>query len=594
MAYAAPAAAFDLDKCLARVKELESQKQPWLPLLESLAKIFLTRKKDFTSPLTPGEFLQDDIYSNDGQFGAFLLASVLLSMMWPDAERTFVIEPVRRLKGVAGVEEYFRFVTEEVQSAMSQPRAGLPSVLMEYFLEKVVFGTAGMGAFEGPKNDPSLPVVFESWDLKGMLISENAQGFVDTIYWKRTRTVRQIVEEYGRNKIDKVHPQVLELFKQQKLEDKIEVLYILEPKEAVEGAAPESLAAMSCRSVHVDLKHNFVMRESGYHELPVFVSRFFKTTGEVWGRSPAMTAEPAAANLNALSEGVIVATEKQLDPPLGLLDDGRLGGGVVDTSAGAFNVFNASGRITGEKPIFPLFTVGEMQSAKDLKEQLKEEVTQAFFLDRLLDLNNSQQMTAYETSVRNRLRGEALGSIFSRDEGETFTPLIGRVFNILYRSGRLGVVTTGIGAKIRKLWAKITGAKEVIVPQAVIDAIAAGLDVYEIHYISPAKRFMQSEKLQGIFTAADALAALEAVMPGICDNINPDRTAANIFKYAGAPTDCLNTEDERTAKRQATAQRQNTQDIVETARGTSEAARNMAQARTMLGTMRQPTGGPSE
>lgn len=579
--------AYDVDGCLARLAKIEEEKRPWLPLLEAVAKTFYTRKQGFQGEVAPGAFLQEDIFSNTGQYAAYLMASVFLSYLWPDAARTFRLKPVRRLRDVPGIDEYFRYVTEEVQAAMDNPRAGLLPALMEHFHEKGVFGISGLGVFEGPKDDKTLPVVFDAWGIKTMWCSENAQGFVDTIFYKRKLTIRQIMKEYAGNE-DKIHSDIREKAKNPaNYEEKVEVLYVLEPKQAVEGAADDSYAAMEFASIHIDAERKFVMRESGYHEQPVFVSRFFKLTGEVMGRSPAMTVLPAAINLNALDEGVIRATEKQLDPPLALLDDARLGGGVVDTSAGALNVFNSTGRLGADKPIFPLFTVGEMQSAKDLKEQLREEVMQGFFLDRLLDLNNQTQMTAFETSVRARMRGDALGSIFSREEMETLTPMIGRSFNILWRSGRLGVVETGIGAMLRKLWAKIAGSKEIQVPQAVIDAAKAGLDIYEVEYISPAKRFQQSEKLQGIFTGADAIAALEAVLPGISDNLNADRTAENIWRYAGAPVDCLNTKGEREDIRAKKIQRQQTADALEVAKGGSEAARNMAQARTSMGTAAQ-------
>ena len=219
-----------------------------------------------------------------------------------------------------------------------------------------------------------------------------------------------------------------------------------------------------------------------------------------------------------------------------------------------------------------------MNSAKDLKEQLKQSIMQAFFLDRLLDLNNQTQMTAFETSVRNRMRGESLGSLFARQEAEVFTPLIERTFNILYRKGHLGVVGTPIMGRIKRLWNRILGTQEVIVPDVVVRAAAAGLDVFEIEYISPAKRFMQSEKLQGILTLSDFLTTTGALVPGLMDNVNPDIMVRHVARYAGAPNDVVRTEDAVRALRASMARAQMETQQLEKAKGMSEVGRNVSQA----------------
>lgn len=558
---------------LGRYKDLKAEKDLWNVHYQALAERFLTRKADFTSTITPGDFLHDDTYDNSAQHAAYLSASMIVSMMWPDAARTFRVKPTRRITKFPGVEAYFRFVTDELHAAMDNPRSGLQMALMEHALDAVVFGTSGPAAFEGEDDADSPPVVYEAWGIKTMCIDENAQGFVDTVYFSRWRSVRQLVEEY---KDENVSARVRELYKEGKTDEKFEVLYVLEPKLREEGK--KGYAGMSTRSVHIEMQAAHLLREKGFEEMPVFVSRMFKTVDEKYGRSPAMSALPDAVSLNVLAESVLVASEKQLDPPLGVLDDGRLGGAVVDTSAHGLTVFNSSGRLTNQNPVFPLFTVGEMQSAKDLMEALKQSVMQHFFLDRLLDLNNQTQMTAYETSVRNRMRGEALGSLFARQEMEVFTPLIERTFNILWRRGHLGVVTTGIGARLRKLWNQLIGSDDVIVPEVVVKAAEAGLDVFEIEYISPAKRFMQSEKLQGIFTASDALAALSPVFPGITDNVDADILAREIYRYAGAPTDSLRTADDLKDMRARMAAKQQAVERIEAGKGVSEIARNVGQA----------------
>src|SRR3990167_7136319 len=566
---------------LARLRDLEEEKRPWLTHYQSLGELFLTRKTDFTRANSPGEFLQDNIFDNTPQFAAYVFASVCLSMLWPDAARTFNVAPVAQLKGQPGVEGYFRAVTATMHTLMDKPEAGLQLALMEHFLDQGVFGTSGIATLDGPSDDLSLPVIYDEWDVKTMFISENSRGFIDTIYLKLSRTVRQVFEEYGQANVSSV---IQERYAAGKYDDKVEVLKVLEPKAPMPGK--EGFLAMPWRTVHLDIDNRVIMREGGFEEMPVAVARIFKRAGEVQGRSPGMVALPAAINLNNLSESIIVAAEKQLDPPLALLDDGRLGGAVIRTGAGELSVLNASGRLGGEKPIFPLFTVGEMQSAKELKEQLIQEIMQSFFLDRLLDLNNKTMMTAYETSIRNRLRGESTGSLFARQIMEVLSPTIKRTFKMLYRKGYFGVIEQGQGAVQRRKWEQLTGKDTMIVPEIVKRAIAAGLEVYDIEYISPAQRFMQAEKLQGMFTAMDGMMAVGAIRPEILDNVDLDMWVRDLYKYGGSPNTSLRTPEDLRLARAALAERQNAAAALQAGKDMAQIQRDSASARQMMGTMK--------
>lgn len=573
----------------ARLRDLEREKQPWLNHYQSLAEIFHSRKADFTRAGNLGEFLQDNIFDNTPQFAAHVFASVCLSLLWPDAARSFNLVPAPQLKGVPQVEAYFKAATARLHMSMDRPEAGLQLALMEHFLDQGVFGTSGVATLDGPDADElSLPVVYEAWDVKTMFISENARGYVDTVFIKLEKTVRQIVQEYGSGRPgDKIASRVQELYDASKYDEKVEVVKVLEPKSPVRGK--KGVLAMPYRSCHIDMENRTIMREGGFEELPVAIARMLKRAGEVQGRSFGMVALPAAINLNNISEGIIIGAEKQLSPPIYVLDDGRLGGTIVDTSADGMTVFNTSGRPFGEKPIGTISTVGDMTSSKDLKEQLIQEIMQAFMLDRLLDLNNKTMMTAYETSVRNRLRGESTGSIFARQIMEVLTPTIRRTFNIHYRKGFLGdfpgVPHDAPGARQRRQWKSIGGKDDMIVPDIIKKAVDAGLDIYDIEYISPAQRFMQAEKLQGMMTSMDAKIAVAAIRPDILDGTDLDLWARGVDKYSGAPNESQRTLDQVKEVRAAAASRQNAVDGLQAGAQLADMQLKSAQARQAMGTV---------
>lgn len=573
---------------IGRLRELEAEKQPWLIHYQALAEIFLTRKMDFTRVIIPGQFLQADVFDNTGQFSAYLFASIFLSMMWPDASRTFRLRPNYRLKNLPGVEDYFRFATHVMHEYMEKPKAGLSMALMEHFLDTGIFGTSGVFTEDNSLNDAELPLVYDAWGVKNMCISETKQGFVDQVYFVRPLKIKQIITEYNKHG-DYIPARLKEKFNSGKGDEEVDVLIVIEPKDPERddiGNLKRGRAGMAVRTVHIAIGEEARLREGGYEEMPVAVGRLFKQLNEPMGRSCGMLALPDAQSLNTLTEGVLVATEKSLDPPLGVLDDGRLGGGIIDTSAQAINVFNTSGKASNEKPVFPLFTIGEFQQALEQQKQLAAKIAQAFFLDRLLDLNNNVQMTAYETSVRDKIRGEALGGVFSRQEKEVMTPTVERSFNVLFRRGYLGMVNEGPGAKLRKQWDAITGAEKVVVPDAVLKAWKAGLNVFEVEYISPSKRFQQSDKLRGLMTALDTLvnmAPIPQLGPAL-DRLDVDALPEQLFNLAGAPIELIRTLEALTKFRAANRQSNDAQKNLDQGEQKANIALKAAQARQAMGT----------
>ena len=568
----------NVEKYIDRMKTMQTEKRPFVDMYKRLAEWFLTRKQDFDNTLTPAAFFYSDIYDNTGEHAAMIASSAYLAMIWPEAARSIVLDPVDELKGAPGVDEYFKKITSRVQAAMDNPKAGLLTALQEHTLDGRVFGISGIAAFENEdEDDTAVPVIYDQWDIKTMLIDEDAKGFVNTVFIPRDFTVRQVLEEYGTN--DGVHPDVRKKYADGKKDEKITVLKVIEIRPKMERTAKGKLA-MPVRSLHIDVTNKFVMREGGYDEMPVFVVRSIKASNEKYGRSDAMVAYPDVISLNVSKESRIKAAEKQLDPPLLVLDDGRVGGAVIDTSAGGTTVINTSGRANGEKAISPLFTVGEMQSTEKLEQEWKESIMQAFHVDRLLDLNNGTQMTAYETSIRNRMRGEGLSSMFQRDMVEGYIPLTERTVSIMFRRGLLGRINDSITSKVATLWDKVMGREPLIVPAAVVEATKAGLDTYRVRFISPATRFMQAEKLQGIFSVADFAEKAVATFPGMADNIDPDEIIRCAVENSGAPSTILRSEDDVRKIREVRSQQEQAAQKLQSAQMAAQAMRDIGQAKT--------------
>jgi hypothetical protein len=505
------------------------------------------------------------------------MASALIGSLWQNGAQSIQIIPARGMSDDEENKKYFDFLTDELVSIMDAPRAGLAVALDEYMHDQGSMGTSGVGVFlnEDSRTKKNVPIVYKAWDIKTMTIAEDQFGFVDTVYNLEEITIAKAVQKFG---LENLSLRSRELFNSTGgFKEKIKVLHAIEPR--LDGDPTKfGNKDMPFASIHIELSSGTntgkILRESGFDSMPIFVSRFIKVLGEVYGRSSGMAALPDAIELNAIWEAVMVAIEKQLDPPLGILNDGDLTP-VIDTSAGALNVFNVSGRMGSREPIFPLFTVGELKSIDKLIEKLTESISNHFYLDRLLDLNNDTRMTLGEAQIRNELRAASLGSIYSRQISEMFVPMIDRSVALLYQLGRLGVVANSV----QHTRLALQGITPVIMPAEVAQRISEGRDFFKIKFISPAVRSMQAEEIQGILgTTAYALQAIQLNEAGR-DVIDVDASIKRIAELTGASIKTINSLQAIEDLREAQKLNVEKQLQLDNAVKESQIANNMAQAK---------------
>ena len=322
-------------------------------------------------------FLNRDLYDSTGPKCVNIMSGSLLGMLWPESEKNFVLELARNIPDTKENRDFINEQSARLLEQMNHPNAGLALALNEYMRDSVTFGTSGVGVFDSPDHENyECDFLFQPFDTKRTVIEEGPNGFVNRIYYEYEKTVEQIVLEFGEENCSDA---VRSAYNNGSKDLKKILLHVIEPRY---DRDPDGMSVfeLPVKSIYLEMNEPNILKESGFETMRVFVNRFYKNLRERYGRSPAMDALPDVLELNALREAEIVATEKLLDPALAVLDDGRLGASTIDTSAGAINVFNISGRLNGNQPpIMQLQTVGELKATKDRIEELKQSV--AAFLD---------------------------------------------------------------------------------------------------------------------------------------------------------------------------------------------------------------------
>ncbi len=561
-----------IDNIFNRFKTLKTNKQSLKGLYSLISEYVYNRKFDGHGVPNAGIFADEDIFDNTAQRANGIMANVMVNNIWPNGPRTFSVGRTWDTPDTEEIKSYFEYVNAQMYSVMDNTRAGLQTALDEYMTDQGAYGISGIYV-EEKDEDTTVPIRYKAWSIKDMYVDEGPDGFIDTIFSELEMTVRNAVKIYG---YENLPANARKDFNNGQVENKIKILHVIEPR-IDRNPRKQGVKDMPIASIHIEIGTRKILKESGIEEMPIFVGRFSKVPGEIYGRSPAMVAMADILEINAVREAIMIATEKQLDPPMAVYDDGALGGGNIDTSAGGITVFSVTGRLNTGKPIEPLYTVGELQSSYTHIDTLKETINNHFYLDRLLDFNNETRMTLGEAQLRNALRGQSLGAFYARQENEVITPTIQRTLNILMKRGRLGVVS---GSRDDfELLAK--GIQPVYIPDAIVQKIIRGEDFYELTYLSPAKRTMQSEELRGIIETANFAVGVSPVNPEILDNVDFDKLISRVAKLSGAPMDLIKSSVTVKKIRDARAQQQQQLAQMEMARQQSEIGRNVAQMNAM-------------
>jgi len=547
--------------------QVKSERQTWNSMYQVMGEYISQIKQNFETEPTQGDFLTDKIFDATGAFAAHNSASALLGMLWPgSAKQSIEITPPDDIKDLSTeLAEFYEKMTDRTCRAMDDPKANLALSLDEYMLDQIIFGTAGVGIEEGYESK----LLAKPYGVKELYVSEGKNGKVNKIYLNYEWTVERTVDEYGEGKVSQ---KVLEKYKNGKFGDKVKILHVIRPRK--EKKAAKGKLAMAYESVHMELPNCHVMREDGFHELPIHVGRFRKLNYEKYGRSPAMNALPDIREANALREAVIIATEKNLDPPMGVLDDGMLGGGYIDTSAGAVNVFNATGNIGGNSPVFPLVTVGSIPDALARLEELKQTIAQHFHIDRLLDFNNESQMTFGEAQIRDSIRTASLSSLFSRQIAEVLTPLIERSVNVLWRMGEYGVLP---GSE-EEAEAIAMGKEPEYIPEELIERLQEGKEIYQITYKTKAANASRAEEYVAIVEILTFAMQAMQVDPSIANRVDLHEGLKNIGQIRGLPVGILRQDDEVQAMNQQQQQQMQAQQMLAAGQQVAGISKDAAQA----------------
>lgn len=516
----------------------------------ALSQYFYQIKQSF-NPYTPqviqGNFENDGaINDNVGAKCATAMASAIMGMVWKNEAGTFRLVPSKAIDVSEPVKDYFGRINADTAMFFERPKSRFVTSFFKTILESVIYGTSGLIVQSGGYSNP---LKFYNKSILSFYIGYDKDGEINAIFIDYNISAQELFDKYGAL----AGSAVTQAMTANNINQRFVVTEAIKPRR--EFKAQKGKLAMPFSSDMYMPNENIYLEEGGYESLPLKVLFYDKLEYESYGRGKGMEALPTVVQANICTEILAVGGELTAQPAMGMYDNGSLAGLAVDFSAGALNVFNVAGTIPTEQPIFPLFTVGDLRVMAEWLEVLKGEIKEYFLLDKLYDLNQQQRMTLGEAMIREAIRSDSLTPVFTQILA-FLDDVLARAVDILFGMGLMGVANPDdlndplVQALLQN------GFEPFAIPQEVLTVQLSGLDWYDIEFINPASRIMNTEELQSTLKFVEVIGTLGGVSPDFVDVIDPDGTAEKLKELMATDTIVTRTMEERLRIREARAEMQ--------------------------------------
>ncbi|PRG76132.1 phage tail protein [Burkholderia multivorans] len=338
---------------------------------------------------------------------------------------------------------------------------------------------------------------FEHWPMAGVYCAASKQGGpVDIVFRCYQLSAEQCVTEF-QQRGDSLPQEIVDKAKT-KPDELIDLCQAIYPRDVyIVGALRAK--NMPIASVTFACNQKYVIRESGYHEMPVVVARWKKIPNSVYGVGPLLDALPDIRTLNDIVKLEYANLDLAVSGMWIAEDDGVLNPRTVKVGPRKVIVANS---VDSMKPLQPS---SNFQLAETRIEKLQGQIRKTLMADQLQP-QDGPAMTATEVHVRVDLIRQLLGPIYGRLQAEYLQPLIARCFGLAYRAGVFPAPPPSLGGQN-----------------------------FAVQYQSPLARAQKLEEVSAIERLMGDVTVIAQVDPSALDNIDTDEAVRQTAKNLGVP-----------------------------------------------------------
>lgn len=475
----------------------------------------------------PGTKRNQEVYDSTPVIALQRFAAVSESLLTPRNDRWHGLIPANpELKKDRRVRIWHDAATDALFRYRYAPKANFASQTHQNYMALGAFGS-GTLFIDELADEPGLR--YKHVHLGEIYFVENHQGIVDKAIRKFPLTARQAYQKWG----DRLPADIKNKLSQNS-EEIFYFIHCVKPRGEVDPVRKD-YKGMPLASYYVSITGKQLLSEGGYKSFPFAISRYVQIPGETYGRSPAMDVLPAIKTLNEQSKTVLKQGHRTVDPIYLLHDDG-----VLDTFSALPGSMVSGGMSAEGRPLVGTLPVGNVQIGKDLMDDQRAIIRDAFFVTLFQILTDSPEMTATEVLERVREKGILLAPTMARQQSEFLGPLIDRELDLLSRQGLLPPM-----------------------PPALLEARGE----YNVRYDSPLARMQKAGELAGTQRVLQFSAEIFSVTqdPSLFDAFDFDSIQRDMAEGQGMPAKHLVDDKTIQQRREARAKQAQIQQAVEAA-----------------------------
>lgn len=247
--------------------------------------------------------------------------------------------------------------------------------------------------------------------------------------------------------------------------------------------------------------------EHGYADNPYLMPRATPDSDGPYGYSPAVSVLSSLGGASAMKKTNLKQGQQAVQPTLLAHDDG-VANGTVDLRPGAINygAVNQDGR-----PMVHTLPAGNYQIGKDLLQDERRDIEDAFFVTLFQILTETPEMTATEVMERVAEKTALLAPTMGSMQSEWAGPMIGREIGLLAEMGKLPEM-----------------------PPELVEAEGE----YDVVYTSPMAKGMYAEEVSGLMRSVEMATQVATVKgePSALDHFDFDAAIPEVADYMAVPT----------------------------------------------------------
>lgn len=378
---------------------------------------------------------------------------------------------------------------------------------------------AGMSSLYVDEDRDNGGFAFQQWPLpQCSFASTRTDGSIDIVHRLYKITAEQAEAEFGSKNLPEPITKALQ---DGKFSEEFEFLHVIEPRRT-SVVNPRLSKNLPIASYHIAMCTKSMVRESGYHEMPVIVPRWLRVSGSIYAVGPMYAALPDVRQLNQLKALEIANADIAVGGMWIGVDDGilnprnlRLGARKVVIAA---NTDNLKALETGAD-----FALSDV-----MVQKLQDSIRRTLMAD-ILPAADGPTKTAYEYSVRVDQARKVRAPVYGRLQAEYLGPLVTRCFGIAWRAGVFSPP-----------------------PQSL-----AGRN-FSVRYVSPLARAQKLDEVNAIHGTMQFAASMVEADPTVMDEIDIPQALKLTAQGYGAPGTILRSPEDvrKLRERRAQAQQQ--------------------------------------